>query len=328
MINGKRIGVIGCKHTTLEFLRGLEREGVCVDGLITIDPEKGENQKVAGYHDLSKTKYAKEVDFVVVDKYNLNLDSSKKHILDLKLDILLVIGWQRLIPDWYLKELSIGAFGMHGSNKPLPHGRGRSPMNWSILQGKDIFFTHLFRYLPGVDNGPIVDFQKFQISKYDTCLTTHYKNTLSMIKLCSKNLASISSGKAQYRDQDETYVSHFPKRGAEDGIIFWQDSTADIYNLVRAVAKPFPGAFSFLENDEKRKLTIWRGIPFDQMLEWKTANFGEILEVFENGDFLIKTGDGSFLVQEYEGLNLLYQDVGKVFGPGNIARKSWDNLPV
>ena len=81
---------------------------------------------------------------------------------------------------------------MHGSSKPLPHGRGRSPMNWSLVQNKDCFYTHLFRYRPGVDDGEIAAVQIFDITPFDTCLTLHYKNTLSMIGLLEKALPSLA----------------------------------------------------------------------------------------------------------------------------------------
>ena len=60
-------------------------------------------------------------------------------IKSLNIDIIFCMGWQRLIPEWLLNDLSVGAFGMHGSNKPLPHGRGRSPLNWSLIQDKNMF---------------------------------------------------------------------------------------------------------------------------------------------------------------------------------------------
>jgi len=150
---GKRVAVVGCKHTTLELIVGLEQRCFTVDHSITISPQQGAHHKVAGYLDLRPFLTEKGIPFTIAEQYSLNSQEDRDAILSLNLDVLLVMGWQRLIPAWLLDRLSIGAFGMHGSSKPLPHGRGRSPMNWSLVQNKDRFYTHLFRYRPGVDDG-------------------------------------------------------------------------------------------------------------------------------------------------------------------------------
>ena len=136
MLSLKKISVIGCKHTTKDFILGLKRYGISVDHCITIDNKKGIEQKVAGYYDLSEFLQKERIPFTVVPSYDLKGSECKKVIKSLKIDLLLVIGWQRLIPNWFLDSLSVGAYGMHGSSKPLPYGRGRSPMNWSILEGR------------------------------------------------------------------------------------------------------------------------------------------------------------------------------------------------
>jgi methionyl-tRNA formyltransferase len=249
-------------------------------------------------------------------------------LLQLNLDMLLVMGWQRLIPDWFLSSLSIGAFGMHGSSKPLPHGRGRSPMNWSLIQNKDRFYTHLFRYRPGIDDGDIVSVQLFDITQFDTCLTLHYKNTLSMIRLLTRAMPQLLAGTAEFSAQPAGGETYYPKRAAEDGLIYFSDKTIDIYNLVRAVTKPFPGAFSYLNNNPAKKVIFWRVIPFDTRLTWPDAAPGTVVGVFENGDFVVKTGDSTILVEDYEGTRLTPLDVNQFFGDLETPRKIWKDLPV
>ena len=235
------------------------------------------------------------------------------------------MGWQRLIPQWLLNKLSVGAFGMHGSSKPLPHGRGRSPMNWSLIQNKEIFYTNLFKYDSGVDDGLIVGTQKFDITQWDTCNTLHIKNTIAMNRLCAKFLPKILNGTIKYYRQGRKGVSYYPKRNAEDGLIFWKDSTKDIYNLVRAVTKPFPGAFTFF--GKNKKLYIWKAIPFDSKLRWSNFSEGKILDVFYDGTFLVKTGDSSLLILEYDGITIDKKFINRKLGNSKIKRKVWKDLP-
>jgi len=323
----KKIAVVGCKHTTMDLVIGLERFGAKVSHCLSISPKKGEEQKVAGYHDLRPFLKERGIPYTLAKTYSLKSEKDKDALLGLGLDLLLVMGWQRLLPDWLLESLSIGAFGMHGSSKPLPHGRGRSPMNWSLIQGKDTFYTHLFKYMPGVDDGPVVAVQQFDITPFDDCHTMHFKNTTAMIQLCRDNLAALVGGTATLTPQPTEGATYYPKRSAEDGIIYWSDPTEDIYNLIRAVAKPFPGAFCYLDDDAGQKLMVWRAVPFDTRIIWPDAKPGEIVQVFYDGTFIVKTGDASLLVLESEGLAISHRDTGRVLGHIGQERKVWEDLP-
>lgn len=322
--NNGKIAVFGCKNTTLELIKRLHRKEIIIQYCITISPEKASDQKVAGYLDLKPFLKELNIPFYTVNKYNLQSEKDEIFLKSLNLDIILCIGWQRLIPEWLLNNLNIGAFGMHGSNKPLPHGRGRSPMNWSLIQNKEVFYTHLFQYLPGVDDGPIIDCIKFDINKWDDCNTLHYKNTIAMTKLCLKCLPELLTKSAKTTTQYKIEPSYFPKRTMDDGIIFWTDSIIDIYNLIRAVTKPFPGAFCFVNNEEKNKMIIWNAIPFDTRLEWSETCFGEVLEVFNDGLFLVQAGDGVILVKEYEYKNKEVVKEGLILGSGTYKPKNYE----
>jgi methionyl-tRNA formyltransferase len=324
----KRVAVFGCKHTTRDLVLGLARRGLRVDHCVTISPEKAASQHVAGYQDLHPFLEEQEIDFTVANKYSLKSEQDEAAIGKLNLDIVLCMGWQRLVPDWCLSRLSIGAFGMHGSNKPLPHGRGRSPMNWSLIQNKKMFFTHLFQYKIGVDDGPIVGLQKFDITEWDDCHTLHFKNTLSMVHLCARHLPELIDGSATFTSQPTEGACYYPKRTAEDGAIYWQDATTDVHNLVRALTRPFPGAFTFLDDDPQQKLFIWRAIPFDSRLDWPGARPGEILEVFYDSSFVVKTGDTSVLVIDSEGVEIGETHIGRRFGHLRQERKAWPDLPT
>jgi methionyl-tRNA formyltransferase len=324
----RNVAVVGCKHTTGDLILGLHRHGFRVDHCITIDPAKAEVQQVAGYVDLRPFLEEHEIPYTVAHKYSLKSEGDQERLLALGLDMLLVMGWQRLIPDWFLTGLSIGAFGMHGSSRPLPHGRGRSPMNWSLIQNKNVFYTHLFQYMPGVDDGPVVGVQTFDITPFDSCLSLHFKNTVAMIQLCRDNLPQLLDGTAELTPQSTEGASYYPKRSAEDGLIYWSDTTQDVYNLIRAVTYPFPGAFTYLDNHPARKVMVWEAIPFDTRLRYPEALTGEVLEVFYNGDLVVRTGDSTLLVREYEGHRFDDRDVGRRFGDLGTPRKVWENLPT
>ncbi len=323
-----RMGVVGCKHTTIEFIDGLRRAGFVPDACITIPPELGTSQHVAGYLDLRAPLAERGIPVHEAHAYSLKHEAEEASVSSLKLDLLFVIGWQRLIPEWLLRRLSIGAFGMHGSSRPLPHGRGRSPMNWSLIQNKTSFFTHLFRYEPGIDDGRVAGVQVFDITLFDTALTLHHKNTLAMIHLAIRLMPDLVRGAAGLTPQSSEGATYYPKREPEDGLIDWEDSTTDVYNLVRAVTRPFDGAFTFLANDASKYVTLWRAIPFDEHLFADRGVPGELLHVFHGREFVVKTGTSTLLILESDGYHPTAADVGKRFGMGGRRRRVWENVPL
>ena len=148
------IFLFGCKDTTLHISKLFHKKGVLIN-LITISPSKGLEQKVAGYQDLTKHKEFFK-DIYIAKKYNLSDENDIEYFKNLNPSLGFAIGWQRLIPENILNCFSCGIFGMHGSAQDLPFGRGRSPMNWSLIEGRKWFYTNLFRYSSGIDNGEIV----------------------------------------------------------------------------------------------------------------------------------------------------------------------------
>ena len=169
--------------------------------------------------------------------------------------------------------------------------------------------------------------QKFDINSFDTCHTLHLKNMVSMVQLCARLLPSILDRTAVLTPQPKAPPSYWPKRTAEDGLIFWEDGSQQIYDLVRAVTRPFPGAFTFLDDDTARKVFIWRAIPFDMQLQWPGSIPGVIVEVFYDGSFVVRTGDSTLLVLESEGHSFCHHDIGRRVGAAGTPRKIWESLP-
>jgi len=297
MINGYKIAFFGCKHTTMECIDYFMKNIGQVNYLISISSENASKAQVSGYMDLQLFAKKNNIKIYYADQYSLKSDKDYEYIKNNKIDIAFVIGWQRLIPTKILDSVKFGFYGMHGSADDLPKGRGRSPMNWALITGRDIFYTNLFKYDSTIDGGGIVGTKKFQINYYDTIETLHYKNTLAMCYLIRKSYREILNNKIKLKIQNENKATYFPKRNPEDGAIDWSLSNYHIHNFVRALTKPFPGAYSFI-ND--KKIMIWKLFPFMNNQDSKDLLPGTIMSVFANKKFCVKTGNGIVLVDDYE----------------------------
>ncbi|MEZ5320700.1 MAG: formyltransferase family protein [Microthrixaceae bacterium] len=309
-----RLAVAGAKTTTLEMLQSLERLGVRVDVLLTLRASQAAEAQVAGFTDLVPYATDHGIEVHHPSTYALGTDEDRARIGALGLDCLLVIGWQRLIPAWLLESLRCGAYGMHGSAEPLPRGRGRSPMNWALAEGREGFLTHLFRYDAGVDSGAVVGRHRFDITVWDDCETLHFKNRMAMSRLLATHLPAILDGTVtpvpQRGDVEPTYLD---KRTPEDGRILWTEhSMRSLYNHVRAQTRPFPGAFSHLRGRPERT-HFWRVQPFDTHLTDLDAYPGTVVESFYDGSFLVTTWDGSVLVRDFESGGGPTPRIGDVF---------------
>lgn len=292
----KKIIFVGCVETGYELLVYLIENGITVSHILTLNPEQAQKWKVSGYCDFTALAKKHGITYSFPTSYSLKNEADLDFFKRSGFDLLVIGGWQRLIPGEVLKTLSIGALGAHGSAEKLPRGRGRSPINWSLIEGKTRFILHLFLMDEGVDSGPVVDTLEFDINPFDTCDTLYKKLSICFKRLVLKHIPPLLNGTARLATQ-EGEPTYYPKRTPEDGKIDFHRSTTEIYNLIRAVTRPYPGAFCF-NNDQK--IMVWEAWPFDTQIDFSGFKPGQVCEVFKDGSFVVRTGSDSLLVVDYE----------------------------
>ncbi len=135
-----------------------------------------------------------------------------------------------------------GAYNMHGSL--LPKYRGRVPTNWAVLHGERETGATLHRMVEKPDAGDIVAQQSIPILPDDTAKEVFDKVTLAAEMCLGRALPGLLAGTAPHTPQDLSQGTYFGGRKPEDGRIDWSRPASEIHNLVRAVAPPYPGAFS------------------------------------------------------------------------------------
>jgi len=143
-----------------------------------------------------------------------------------------------------------GALNMHGSL--LPKYRGRAPINWAILKGEKETGATLHYMSEKPDQGPVIDQQAVPILPNDNAITVFNKVTVAAEVTLDRCLPTLITGTAKTVQQDSTKGSYFGGRHPEDGRIDWSSDALTIHNLIRAVAPPYPGAFTRLINKPMR----------------------------------------------------------------------------
>ncbi len=135
-----------------------------------------------------------------------------------------------------------GALNMHGSL--LPKYRGRAPVHWAIIHGESVTGASLHYMVEKPDAGALVDQQAVTILENDTALAVSMKVAEAAQQVLKRSLPKLIAGNAAARALDLSQGSYFGRRRPEDGRIDWRQGARAVHDLVRAVAPPFPGAFT------------------------------------------------------------------------------------
>jgi methionyl-tRNA formyltransferase len=157
-------------------------------------------------------------------------------------DFLFSFYYRHLLKGPWLEVPRRGALNMHGSL--LPKFRGRAPVHWAIICGESVTGASLHYMLEKPDAGPLVDQQAVPILENDTALDVSLKVAAAAQQVLHRSLPLLAAGQAAATPLDLARGSYFGRRRPEDGRIDWRRPARAVHDLVRAVAPPFPGAFT------------------------------------------------------------------------------------
>jgi methionyl-tRNA formyltransferase len=145
-----------------------------------------------------------------------------------------------------------GAYNLHGSL--LPKYRGRVPVNWAVIKGERETGATLHQMAAKPDAGGIVDQEPVPIGPEDTAAEVFIKVTQAAEQVLARALPGLIAGTARITPQDLSQGSYYGGRKPEDGRIDWAQSAQEVHDLVRGVAPPYPGAFTYLGAKKLRLL--------------------------------------------------------------------------
>ena len=158
------------------------------------------------------------------------------------LDLLLLVEWKKLLDEGVYNLPQYGSFNIHDSL--LPEYRGSSPMNWAIINGNSHTGATFYQINKSADSGPIYAQEKLQIGKTDYVQEVLHKMLGAYNRVAIQGIRAVLDHKTS-QAQDESKASYCAKRTPEDGLIDFHADVQVVYNMVRALTDPFPGAFTF-----------------------------------------------------------------------------------
>jgi methionyl-tRNA formyltransferase len=179
-----------------------------------------------------------------------------ERIRDLRPDFLFSFYYRLMLAARLLAIPGRGAFNVHGSL--LPKYRGRVPVNWAIIHGETETGATLHEMVEKSDAGRIVDQEAVTILPDELAVDVFGKVTGAAERVLRRGLPKLVDGSAVLRPQDLSKGGYFGGRRPEDGRIDWSAPAKRVHDLVRAVAPPYPGAFTEVEGMRLRVLRTRR----------------------------------------------------------------------
>lgn len=192
-------------------------------------------------------------------------------------ELLFVVGWSRLVEPRIFELPTVAALGMHPA--PLPRGRGRAPIAWSLIKGLDGTALSFFHLVEEADAGDLVGQRHVEIALDDDAASLYGKVVEAGRELIREYYPGFENGEVPRVPQDDDQATWWPERTPNHGLIDWTQSPMDVYNWIRGQTHPYPGAFSFLNG---HRVTVWAANP--PTGERAFVRPGEIL--YRDGDAL------------------------------------------
>jgi len=278
-----RIVYIGARIVGHRCLQALLEAGAHIAGLLYLDESKaGITVAHCAFDDL-------------IDRYRLNAlpftslqdPAILAWVRRCNPEVGMVIGVSQLIGPELLAVPHLGFIGMHPTL--LPQGRGRAPIPWTLIEGLERTGVSLFWCSPEADTGDLLLQETLPVHYEDTAGVLGARTDAVAARLLVQSLPLLASGHPPQVPQDENKATVWPRRQPEDGLMDWSWSPRRIYDWVRALAHPYPGAFTLVDN---RKLFIWA---CRESHDRRQATPGTVIDVLPHG-VLVACGGGAVLL--------------------------------
>ncbi len=283
-----KILFIGCVESSYILLSKLIESGKNVVGVIT----KEKSDFNADFSDLSPLCQQHNIPFLHVK--NANEPEAIAFAKNLSPDICYCFGWSQLLKEELLSIFPIGTVGFHPA--ALPNNRGRHPIIWALALGLKETASSFFMITLGTDDGPIISQKIIAIDYEDDAKTLYDKILKTAVEQEIEFTNNFENEAVHFVSQDPSTGNSWRKREKKDGQIDWRMSSYTIYNLVRSLTKPYPGAHFVFKNEEYK---VWK---VQELRADGLENIepGKVLDITDEGYMDIRVSDGIIRLLQYD----------------------------
>ena len=254
-----RIVYMGTPEFAVAPLDALVKGKYKVVGVVTVaDKPSGRGLKV---NESAVKKFAVANGIPVLQPDKLKDPAFLEALAAWKADLFVVVGF-RMLPEVVWKMPKMGTFNLHAAL--LPQYRGAAPINWAVINGENLTGVTTFMIDQKIDTGGILLRQECRVDATDTAGDVHDKLMALGADLVVQTVEGLIQKNVETRVQrsfvqGSEVLKPAPKLTRELQHIDWNDTTRNIYNLVRGLS-PFPGAFTeFVKDGQATQLKVFFG---------------------------------------------------------------------
>lgn len=293
-----RIVYMGTPEFAVAPLEALVSKGYNIAGVVTVaDKPSGRGLKV---NESAVKKYAVEHDIPVLQPVKLKDPEFLEALRALKADLFVVVAF-RMLPEEVWSMPKLGTFNLHAAL--LPQYRGAAPINWAVINGEQITGVTTFMIDKDIDTGGIIFREDCRINETDTAGDIHDRLMTMGADLVVQTVEAIIEGNAETRVQrsfiqGSEVLKPAPKLTRELCHIDWNDSTKNIYNLIRGLS-PYPTAYTELVGEGSENPVQLKIFSAEKMALESPATPGTVLS--DGKSFLaIATADGAISIKDLQ----------------------------
>jgi methionyl-tRNA formyltransferase len=309
---------VGMHPEGVPALAGLLAAGAPINAVLTLRADlAAKKTAVADYRPLCE-RYG----IRLYEIANINESQALLLLCDLSPDVVFVIGWHQIVRPQALRLAKLGMIGAHASL--LPHNRGSAPINWAVIKGERETGTTLFWLGETVAADEIIEQRAIPITPYDTCATLYEKVADTNRQLLVELLPRLMAGERPARPLPFADEPTLPRRRPADGLIVWDQAASSVYDFIRALTRPYPGAFGFLGGKRWR---VWHAalLPAGDTFTAATPHPGLVLgpvvsPIPEACGQLVACGEGAVVLLEVESAE------GRVLRGPALAELPWTGM--
>ena len=284
----KRVLFMGTPDFAVPCLKQIIDDKYTVVGVVTQpDKPKGRGHKMVPP---PVKECAVENGIAVFQPETLKNESILEELKSLAPDIIIVVAYGKILPEYILNYPKFGCVNVHASL--LPKYRGAGPIQWSVINGEKVTGVTTMYMEKGLDTGDMIMKSETEIGDDETYGELHDRLSLLGAELLSKTMCEIAKCTAKREKQDDTLSCYAPMISKETGHIDWSKSGAEILNLIRGT-NPWPMSYSLYEGVPMK---IIKGILEKDV----KGTEGEIIRSDKSG-ILVACGDGcGILIKEIQ----------------------------
>jgi methionyl-tRNA formyltransferase len=241
-----RIVLWGKSHRGTSCLAALLEPGYRPEAVVV-------HPRVAGKGDVVAEAGA-EAGLEVLAPENPNGAEFESQLRKYEADLFVLAGYGLILRQNIIDVPRLGCLNLHAGK--LPERRGSSPLNWALICGETSFTLSVIRIDAGVDSGDVVVERSFPIGPNDTIRELHAVANDQFPQMVLEAIGQLEAGTCRPRGQDAERAAYWPLRFPDDGLVLWDMLTAEqVHNRVRALAEPYPCAFTFFKGRKVKLLS-------------------------------------------------------------------------